>query len=34
MERIQDEALSPLSTGERRELRRMLRAIVEGATPT
>jgi DNA-binding MarR family transcriptional regulator len=34
MERIQNEALSPLSTGERRELRRMLRAIVEGAMPT
>jgi DNA-binding MarR family transcriptional regulator len=34
MERIQDEALSPLSPGERRELQRMLRAIVEGATPT
>src|SRR5882724_4008035 len=33
MKRIQNEALSPLATGERSELRRMLRAIIEGGTP-
>jgi DNA-binding MarR family transcriptional regulator len=30
MKRVYDETLSPLSAGERRELLRMLRAIVEG----
>jgi MarR family transcriptional regulator, lower aerobic nicotinate degradation pathway regulator len=34
MKRVQNEALSPLSAGERRELRRMLRVIVEGEAPT
>jgi DNA-binding MarR family transcriptional regulator len=31
MKRVYNETLSPLSAGERRELLRMLRAIVEGA---
>jgi len=30
MKRVYDETLSPLSQGERRELQRMLRAIIEG----
>jgi DNA-binding MarR family transcriptional regulator len=33
MKRVYDETLSPLSTDERRELQRMLRAIVAGGTP-
>jgi MarR family transcriptional regulator, lower aerobic nicotinate degradation pathway regulator len=33
MKRVQDETLAPLSSDERRELRRMLRAIVEGDSP-
>jgi DNA-binding MarR family transcriptional regulator len=32
MKRVYDETLSPLSAGERRELRRMLQAIIEGET--
>ena len=32
MKRVYNETLSPLSAGERRELLRMLRAIVEGAS--
>ena len=34
MKRVYDETLSPLSAGERRELRRMLHAIIEGGSPT
>jgi DNA-binding MarR family transcriptional regulator len=33
MKRVYNETLSPLSAGERRELLRMLRAIVEGGPP-
>jgi DNA-binding MarR family transcriptional regulator len=33
MKRVYNETLSPLSAGERRELQRMLRAIIEGAQP-
>src|SRR6266540_2551035 len=34
MKRVYDEALTLLTAGERRELRRLLRAIVEGETAT
>ena len=34
MKTVYDEALSPLTSAEIRELRRMLRAIVESGTPT
>jgi len=34
MKRVQSETLTPLSPDERRELRRMLRVIIEGRTPT
>jgi MarR family transcriptional regulator, lower aerobic nicotinate degradation pathway regulator len=33
MKQVYDDTLSPLSRGERRELLRMLRAIIEGGTP-
>jgi DNA-binding MarR family transcriptional regulator len=33
MKKVYDETLSPLSAEERHELRRMLRAIIEGGTP-
>jgi DNA-binding MarR family transcriptional regulator len=34
MKQVYDETLSPLSAGERRELRRMLQAIIEGGPPS
>jgi DNA-binding MarR family transcriptional regulator len=34
MKQVYDETLSPLSAGERRELRRMLQAIIEGDRPS
>jgi DNA-binding MarR family transcriptional regulator len=34
MKRVYDETLSPLSTDERDELRRMLIAVIEGQTPS
>jgi DNA-binding MarR family transcriptional regulator len=34
MKRVYDETLSPLSAAERRELRRMLHAIIEGGAPS
>jgi DNA-binding MarR family transcriptional regulator len=33
MQQVYDETLSPLSAGERRELRRMLQSIIEGDPP-